>query len=204
MPKKIIFLLLTFFCSNILFTTQTPLTQLFKENSSISNINNILKKNNISAQELYNLLINRKKSLLLKDISSSMTKSKIEAFIKESEIMTFNEASGYLGGLTLGNLISVFLIFIPSVIGIPILTTGLAIKQFMAPSHTKTVVSSGLIGAGGILSTPLALFGLATAAGKIEKLLKNIYYYSKVKEVNELDHIENDIKTLKWYYRITE
>jgi hypothetical protein len=200
MLKKIIFLLLTFFCSNILFTAQTPLTQLFKEGSSKSNIDNILKKNNMSAQELYNLLINRKNSLLLKDISSSMTKSRIETFVEKLGL--FERPSGY--GLSGGDLITIFIIALPLAIGIPILTTGLAIQQFMAPSHTKTVVSSGLIGAGGILSTPFALFGLATAAGKIEKLLKNIYYYSKVKEVNELDHIENDIKTLKWYYRITE
>jgi len=202
MPKKITFLLSMFFCGGIIFAAQTPLTQqelntyhLFltinKENSHMPNI---LKTNNISAQDLYNILIKRKNALLLKGLSLSMTKSKIDTFLGLVE----PSSHGY--ALSNVDLFKFFVIFSPLILGIPILTTGLAIQQFMAPSHTKTVISSGLIGAGGIISSPTILLGLTIAAGKLEKFLKNIIYYPKIKELNELEKIENSIQALEWHY----
>ncbi len=178
---------------------QTPLTQqeliIYNSiNKEDPNIKNVLKTNNISAQDLSNILIKQKNALLLKGISSSMTKSKIITFLQN----LMKPSNGY--GPSVGDLIRFFVISGPLTLSIPILTTGMAVQQFMAPSPTKTVVSSGLIGASSILSTPAILFGLTAAAGEIEKLLRNIIYYPKLKDINELQDIENTLDILNWYY----
>lgn len=203
MPKKVTFLLSILLCSSIIFAMQAPLTQqeltiyhsIVKEHPDIYNIRNILTTMNMSAQDVYNILLKQKNLLLLKGLYPSMTKSKIDTFIKE-----LMEPSSYRFAPSLGDLISAFLIFCPLVLDIPIITTGLAVQKFMAPSHTKTVITSGLMGAGSILAAPTILLGLTIATGKVEKLLRNIIYYPKIKEINELENIENIIQVLKWRY----
>ncbi len=212
MLKKIIFLLcISFYTAIILsarfpFPAPTPLTEtenniynaIKKEypdvNRIINMINHIIDTSDVSVQTLYTILVKKEELLLhlkysLQNSSLSLTESKIGNLIDPGQ----PKGSG---------LVALEFFMLVSIAALPfsisLFTVRLAVQKFMAPSHNKTVISSSLMGAGGILGAPTALFILAATTAAIEAGLKNIVYYPKIKELSKRENeINNEINYIK-------
>ncbi|HLJ31509.1 MAG TPA: hypothetical protein VKU36_03675 [Candidatus Babeliales bacterium] len=148
-------------------------------------INAFLQTNNLSPQDLYDIL-HKKKDLLTKtrweliNYFNSLKKSHIENFLN----YLFPPQHTVGGPAVAGAYGLAFIIATvgPLIIGVPTLMLGFALKNFMhPPSTTRKILSYGLIGTGGILSLPATVSGLTLTAIGSEKLLKNLMYFPKTK-----------------------
>jgi hypothetical protein len=215
MFKKIILTLTVFsyittFSSEVLNPQEMKIyhaiKQQFPKIHHINDMEKFLKENNISSQKLYQILSKKKRSLSQESIYlSNYLRSLNESTITNSVmklLVNLLPSPGYSSipggaGLAYG-----LMIFGPAIIGIPTLIIGTVMQKFIAPSPTNTIISSGLIGAGGLLSMPASLVTLAITTGTTEKKIKGIIYQNqkstKRNQLSEISAEENIILPIMW------
>lgn len=198
MLKKIISLVCIFSCV-IIFAAKYNLEQLTSKELSVykkimnqyqqnpqmthSHVELLLKLENLSIYQLYNILQN-KSLLLLNDRNA--------AHWPESWTPRRNVYGSPSPAMGIGNALPAIISLGSLIIGTPLLLAGLAIKKYMAPSTVQKVASYGFMTTGGITLIPEIAFEFI-GEGVISGLLIPGLYKT-------LDHIQES----KYFAKITK